>query len=109
MIKSQYIRSFGIVTFYNDRPFTVSPHSDEGIDLFPNENEYSKKYQKVGNMICDRCKNNTAMHTFFCLLKNSTRKTPMLFLLCCSCHIAMGGIPADWHPLCVQAANKKIP
>lgn len=47
MIKSQYLRRFGIVTFYYDRPFTVSLYPDDGIDLFPDNSDCAHPQEVV--------------------------------------------------------------
>jgi len=26
---------------------------------------------------------------------------------CCKCHVAAGGIPADWHPQCLRQADER--
>ena len=36
-VKTQYLKEFGVVTFYWDRPFSIAPYTDDGIDLFPNK------------------------------------------------------------------------
>ncbi len=44
---------------------------------------------------CDRCGIHPAMHF-------SDED------LCCRCHIKEGGIPADWHIVCMKEYSKKV-
>jgi hypothetical protein len=50
MIKSQYLISAGIVTFYDDKPFTISPYPDDGIDLFPNKDISAGEADMINDM-----------------------------------------------------------
>ena len=50
---------------------------------------------------CCRCNTNKACHNY--LDPNSERGER----LCCKCHIARGGTPADWHPDCMQVVEEQ--
>jgi hypothetical protein len=46
--------------------------------------------------LCTKCGINKASHHIFMAGGESN--------LCCKCHIAEGGVPADWHKECMDAA-----
>lgn len=48
-----------------------------------------------GNGRCDNHPDRPAMHVTIVNGRESNH--------CCECHIAAGGIPADWHPDCIRA------
>jgi hypothetical protein len=49
---------------------------------------------RIYNNACDRCCKHKAMHV------GSED-------LCCRCHVEQGGIPADWHSVCVSVYKQK--